>query len=1386
LFEQQATARPEDVVLLCAGQKMTYGELEHRANQLARFLRSRGVRRGDCVGLWVERSMDAYVALLGILKAGAAYVPLDSDYPTERVRFILSDCQARALVTTSGLAAQIDALNCQVLALDLLQGEIISQSRDRLGRTETGATPEDLCYVIYTSGTTGRPKGVEIEHRSACHLVRAEGKLFQVRPSDRVYQGFSLAFDASVEEVWLSFFAGAALVVGTREMARSGPALSGLLTAAEVTVLSCVPTLLAMMDEDIPTVRLLILGGEACPPDLVRRWWRPGRRVFNTYGPTEATVIATCAECHPDKPVTIGQPVPNYVACVLDDQLRPVLAGVAGELCLGGIGLARGYLGRPELTQEKFILLGDQPRPLARQRDHQSTPLPPSAPSPPEGGRGIGRGGRIDASDVQGEHGSEQRLYRTGDLARWNTDGQLEFLGRMDSQVKIRGFRVELAEIEAVLLECSGVQAAVVALREDGPASQQLVAYIVPQPATRLDEQAIRAALRARLPACMVPAVLETLSQFPTLASGKVDRERLPAPRTQPTAEWPDLVPPRTALEKQVVAAWGKLFAPTPVSVHDDFFLDLGGHSLLAARMVSELRKSPSFQQLSVLDAYKHSTAEKLAALFQSREGERPHPLQPPGARTFLSAARPSSEQAKPDEPGRYSGSAADRNVHAPAPVPFWRPFFCGSAQLVSLFVILSFFALQWLAPYLTYTVLIEEDYDFLPAVLGSFASLIVVYPVMLVIPIVVKWIMIGRYRAGSYPLWGSFYFRWWFTTTIEAAVPVGYLKGTPLLNIYLRLMGAKVGANVHIANDAFAIYDLLAIGEDSSINADSNLLGYTVEDGLLKLGSVTIGKRCFVGARAALREDTVMEDDSALEDLSLLPRGAIIPHGETWLGSPARRADLQSALGRQKPEESACASQQFEPPGSRRSGLGPFALGVLHGIGLLIFPVLVVAALFPGIVLMNRLNYLDPYYWYLLLAPLVGVSFITLLAAEIAVVKWLLLGRVKPGRYPLHSLFYLRKWFVDQTLDLSLDILGPLYASVYLTAWYRLLGAKLGYGAEVSTASFISPDLLSIGDESFIADSVSLGAPRVRNGAMTLGRNHVGKRSFIGNSAMLPPGTVIGDSVLIGCLSAPPPNPADALREDSTWMGSPPIFLPQRQKSGAFPEETTFNPTTKLRVLRATIEFVRVITPSTCFIILISLLFSVLLLLHDSFDLLHTLLFFPFLYLACALSAAAFTIVAKWVLVWRYRPGEKPLWCTFVWRNELLNALHEHLAEPFLVGALTGTPFICWYFRLLGAKIGRRVYLETTDFSEFDLVRVGDQAALNADCTIQTHLFEDRVMKMSAIDIAPRCKVGAGSLVLYDTRLEEGAALGDLSLLMKGETLPAWTSWQGIPARPE
>jgi len=1340
IFERQAADTPDATALLCGQARTTYGELEARANRLAHFLRAQGVDCGASVALLLPRAEDLYVALLAVLKAGAAYVPLDPDYPSERVRFILGDCAAALLVTCSSLSQKAAGFQGRTVILDQHSDDLANESPTKFLPGEPCTVPEDLCYIIYTSGTTGRPKGVQIEHRNAVHLVEAEGQLFQVRPNDRVFQGFSIAFDASVEEIWLAFHAGAALVIGTQNAMRLGPSLSGFLTETGVTVLSCVPTLLSMLEEDVPSLRLLILGGEACAAELVKRWWKPSRRVVNTYGPTEATVVATWADCHPDKTVTIGRPLPGYCAFVLGESLELASKGEAGELVIGGLGLARGYLGQIELTNQKFITLSLEGLPA-------------------------------------------QRLYRTGDRVRWTETGELEFLGRLDTQVKIRGFRVELSEIESVLMESPEIKAAAVTLRDGNSGISQLVAHVVPRFGTPPEPEVLRARLRARLPAYMVPGVIAFLSALPTLPSGKIDRKAFFDLKLKESVH--EVRMPSNPLEQQIAQTWARLFSSDSVSTTDDFFLDLGGHSLLAARMVSELRRSNDFKGISMADVYCFPTAASLAQAFLNRSN-------PPAQRDSLglkpeqhTGIAPRSDDSELEIEKLPQSKTNSASLKQPAPasepgklIPFWRHFFCGTAQLLSLVFVLGFFALQWLAPYLTYTVLVEEEYDFLTSILGAFASLVLVYPAMLGVAIALKWLIIGRYKPGQYPLWGWYYFRFWLATAVEATVPVSYLSGTPLLGIYLRLMGAKVGKNVFIHSDNFAIYDLLTLGDDTSLNADATLLGYSVSNGLLHIGSITLGNRCFVGTRAVLAENSSMADDSALEDLSLLQAGQTIGPGETWIGSPARPRER-----RHHDDEVPKAGETPALP--EAMSLRRFVFGVLHSIGLLIFPILVVAALFPGIAIMNRLNYLDPYYWYLLLSPLVAVSFVMLLCVEIVVLKWLLLGKIRPGIHKLDSWHYVRKWFVDKTMELSLDVVGPLYASVYLSPWYKLLGAKLGRSAEISTASFISPDLLCIGDESFIADNVSLGAPRVRGGWISIDRNQIGRRAFIGNSAMLPPGTVIGDSVLIGCLSVPPEDRTEALREDSGWIGSPALFLRQRLQTTRFGAETTFEPPARLRAVRAAIEFVRIIIPSTCFIILTSLLFSALLLLHDQFSLGQTLLFFPVLYLGCGFAATAFTIVVKWLLVGRYRPGEKPLWSTFVWRNELINALHEHLSGPFLVNSLAGTPFICWYLRFLGAHIGRRVYAETIDFSEFDLARIGDEAALNSECTVQTHLFEDRVMKMSHVEIGPGCSVGANSLVLYDTRMEPGAQLGPLSLLMKSETLPAGTSWAGVPARP-
>jgi non-ribosomal peptide synthetase-like protein len=408
----------------------------------------------------------------------------------------------------------------------------------------------------------------------------------------------------------------------------------------------------------------------------------------------------------------------------------------------------------------------------------------------------------------------------------------------------------------------------------------------------------------------------------------------------------------------------------------------------------------------------------------------------------------------------------------------------------------------------------------------------------------------------------------------------------------------------------------------------------------------------------------------------------------------------------------------------------------------------------------------------------------VVLLCAEIAATKWILLGRVKPGRFPVYSGRYFRSWFIERLMELSLDVIGPLYATIYLIPWYRLLGARLGRRSEVSTASFISPDLLTMGEEGFIADDVSLGAPRVEDGHVTLDRVRVGDRAFVGNSACLPPGTDVGRNSLIGCMTIPPAFSPGSEVEETSWLGSPSFRLPRRQESTAFGAEFRFNPPFRLWLERATIELVRVTLPVTAFLVLTCLLLSsavaIAAMVHTS----TLVLIFPLLYWAFGLAAALLTITIKWVVIGRYVPGEHPLWSGFVWRTELVAAVHEHLGRLFFVDMLHGTPLARYYYRLLGLKIGKRVFLNTGEFTEFDLIEIGDDAALNEDCTIQTHLFEDRVMKMSNIVIGPRASVGSMAVVLYDSQMEEGSTLGGLSLLMKGEKLPANTVWAGIPAR--
>ncbi|MGH6830459.1 MAG: non-ribosomal peptide synthetase, partial [Methylocella sp.] len=428
---------------------------------------------------------------------------------------------------------------------------------------------EDPAYLIYTSGSTGTPKGIVISGRNICHYLRASNEVYGVESSDIVFQGASVAFDLSMEEIWVPYLAGASLFVATAEMMGEADKLPALLEANRVTVLDTVPTLLALLPCDIASLRLIILGGEACPASIADRWCRPRRKIFNSYGPTETTVVATVAEVRPGAPVTIGRPIANYTCYVAGDGLDLLPPGVEGELLIGGPGVAKGYLRRDRLTREKFI----------------ANPFLDDAPDPV--------------------------LYRSGDAVEIATNGEILFHGRIDDQVKVRGFRVELGEIETKLAALPGVAHAAVVLRNDNEI-EQLVAFVVPSLDAEIDARVLRNELRQSLPAYMVPERFELVESLPKLSSGKIDRKGLKQIELIANDALEAQEEPRSKTEAKLLDAAKRVLPPQAIPFDADFFTNLGGHSLLAARFISAVRETPALARITLQDVY---TARSLRAM---------------------------------------------------------------------------------------------------------------------------------------------------------------------------------------------------------------------------------------------------------------------------------------------------------------------------------------------------------------------------------------------------------------------------------------------------------------------------------------------------------------------------------------------------------------------------------------------------------------------------------------------------------------------------------------------------------------------------------------------------------------------------------------------------
>jgi amino acid adenylation domain-containing protein len=664
LFEAQAERTPNAIAVVCddaatdarrttngelsgfvlhpssVALHMTYRELNQRANQLAQYLRQRGVGAETLVALCVERSIDMIVGVLGILKAGGAYVPLDPAYPPARLAFMLEDSRAQVLITAKdeGRRTKDDETHAESHHdLGLTITDVRAAETPIVHRTSKIVHADNLAYVLYTSGSTGIPKGVGLTQRGAVALIDWARATYPLAALQRVLAATSLGFDLSVYEIFVPLSVGGALVLVDQALA-----LAELDAKVGVTLINSVPSAVAELARlaGIPaSVRTANLAGEPLSRALVDQLYALDslERVYNLYGPTEATTYATCALVPRTdaRPPSIGRPIAQTSVYLLDAQMRPVPIGVAGELYIGGVGLARGYHQRPDLTAERFV-----PNPFADCRSGQSTP-----------------GYQLSASGY--------RLYKTGDLARWQADGQIMFLGRRDQQVKLRGFRIELGEIEAVLAAHPAIGAAVVVVREDRPGDPHMVAYVVApngesadssfvlRPSSLIPEQRdssfvarpssfaseLRAFLKARLPDYMLPSALVLLDALPRTASGKVDRRALPAPLVASAEQ--AFVAPRSPAEEVIAGIWMEILNLQRLGIHDNFF-ELGGHSLLATQVISRITKT--FQiALPVRALFDAPTVAELAALIQAAQLEAPEGLLPPLHATATPGAQPLS-----------------------------------------------------------------------------------------------------------------------------------------------------------------------------------------------------------------------------------------------------------------------------------------------------------------------------------------------------------------------------------------------------------------------------------------------------------------------------------------------------------------------------------------------------------------------------------------------------------------------------------------------------------------------------------------------------------------------------------------------------------------------
>lgn len=1299
---------------------LTYEDLLDEIDQTAHWLSQVGIRRGDKVGVRMPSgNRELYIAILSILAVGAAYVPVDADDPDERAEMVFGEANIAGYFDASGLH---------------LSAETKARTQTERGVHAVEApTTEDDCWVIFTSGSTGKPKGVAVTHRSAAAFVDAEARWFlashpegPLGPEDRVLAGLSVAFDASCEEMWLAWRNGACLVPAPRSLVRSGVDLGPWLISREITAVSTVPTLAGLWPtEALDSVRLLIVGGEACPQELVDRLSTPERELWNTYGPTEATVVASGQKLEPGKPVTIGYPLDGWDLTVIDEEGNPVAPGEKGELVIGGVGLAR-YLD-PAKDAEKY------------------------APLPSVGW---------------------DRAYRTGDHVILD-EGGLVFAGRVDDQVKIGGRRIELGEVEAHLAALPGATQATVVVQKTGSGDSVLVGYVgAGGNASAMNHDDCLARLRDAMPAPMVPR-LHIMDELPVRTSGKVDKAALPWPLPiDPSQSAVEGLSPAEAWLSEI---WAEVLSVPAPGAEADFFA-LGGTSLAAATVVAKIRERAP--QVAVKDLYDHPRLGRLAEELVSRGLI--------DESTLAIASVPELDTAPTPSP--ISKKTRWTQVAAMVPLQWAR----GARWLT------------WLAIANAVGVTLIGSNS---ATDGGTASFLIDLPVWLVVVMAVLFltplgvmpinalmtrVLTKSITPGDYPRGGSVHLRLWMAERLAESSGVRSVSGAPFVLWYARMLGAQIGKGVNL-HSLPPVTGLVELGDYSSVEPEVDLSGYWVDGDVVHVGQIVVGADARIGARSTLLPGTRIGRAAHVEAGSTVTGEKKVKADARWSGSPAKK------VGRSKhrfPTE--------VPPAAR----GWVAVYAITAVVLALVPL---AALFsagaviswgvgvsssawttPANLTLQRLV-VHSLAW----APLGALAGFGVYMLLTLVFVRLLSIRLTPGVHPVRSRIGWQSWATVRLMDAARTDLFPLYASMLTPQWMRALGAKIGHDAEISTVVTI-PSLLDVREETFLADDTMVASYELGGGWMHIEGSRIGRRAFLGNSAITAPGRKLAKNSLVAVLSSTPKK----TKNGSNWWGSPPERLRRVNKAESDESAATYRPTLGLKVARGIVETLRLLAP------IVSLQLAVLVLgalqaitlgtasLIDgnangnsvwmvTVALFVAWVFAPAVFWLAGLLGVFITVIAKWVCVGKHVQADHMLWSPYVWLNELQDAFVEVVAAPWYFNPAMATGGVNRALRWLGAKVGHGVWLESYWLPETDLVEIGEGATVGRGCVVQTHLFQDRVMSLDTVTLARGAVLGPHSVVLPAAKLGVGTHIEPGSLVMRGDHVPSRTRWRGNPIEP-